>query len=352
MMKETADSPLAVVMQENFSCTIANRFYQLWGDESDPFDILSEAEKSKQHPKKRDEVPAAAGKRAGGKAGGGKRESQKERKQLRSNPAPREPSQSGEKQAPKRGEKQGLNDRGAEVEEDKTEWKTTFRGHRSYEKDRQVGSTVGRPVDRSSCERPVTGRGRGRGSGINQRFVGFDRRGRQEFERPSGNDKSGMEWTAATKGTAEAADQPQPSEGAPLTKAAEAQKMEVPQEMTLDEWKTLQQQNRPKPEFNIRKPESTVPSKAVVIHKPRYNKNVQKQYLEDDSPVFRRPVNDITFQLDINFGSLSRFGRGSRRARGGSGRGRQVEEKNPQPAVAVQLVAPNPDDPDDFPALA
>ena len=35
------------------------------------------------------------------------------------------------------------------------------------------------------------------------------------------------------------------------------------QEMTLDEWKNLQEQTRPKPEFNIRKPESTVPSKAV-----------------------------------------------------------------------------------------
>lgn len=49
---------------------------------------------------------------------------------------------------------------------------------------------------------------------------------------------------------------------------------EVAQEMTLDEWKNLQQQNRPKPEFNIRKPESTVPSKAVVIHKSKYRDDV------------------------------------------------------------------------------
>lgn len=46
------------------------------------------------------------------------------------------------------------------------------------------------------------------------------------------------------------------------------------QEMTLDEWKNLQEQTRPKPEFNIRKPESTVPSKAVVIHKSRYRDDV------------------------------------------------------------------------------
>ncbi|KAK2119250.1 hypothetical protein P7K49_000636 [Saguinus oedipus] len=44
--------------------------------------------------------------------------------------------------------------------------------------------------------------------------------------------------------------------------------------MTLDEWKNLQEQTRPKPEFNIRKPESTVPSKAVVIHKSKYRDDV------------------------------------------------------------------------------
>lgn len=44
--------------------------------------------------------------------------------------------------------------------------------------------------------------------------------------------------------------------------------------MTLDEWKNLQEQTRPKPEFNIRKPESAVPSKAVVIHKSKYRDDV------------------------------------------------------------------------------
>lgn len=57
-----------------------------------------------------------------------------------------------------------------------------------------------------------------------------------------------------------------PAEGEPME--------EVVQEMTLDEWKNLQQRNRPKPEFNIRKPESSVPSKAVVIHKSKYSDDV------------------------------------------------------------------------------
>ncbi|KAF1480080.1 Intracellular hyaluronan-binding protein 4, partial [Pygoscelis antarcticus] len=297
----------------------------------------------------------------------------------------------GQKRAPKRGEQQGFNNRGAEVKQDKTEWRPSFREYRSYETERQAEFTVERyvsyrekPIERLDRERPIRGRGggrggmrgRGRGGGINRSFDGFEQRGKREFERQSGNDKigmkaddkkggggarnwgtvkgdsSGMEQTAPME-EAEAAEQPGASEGEPLNKVAEGEPMEeVVQEMTLDEWKNLQQQNRPKPEFNIRKPESTVPSKAVVIHKSKYSDDLQKDDFEDDSHVFRRPVNDITSQLDINFGSLPRPGRGSRGARGGRGRGRRVEEAGPRPEVVVQLVAPNPDDPEDFPALA
>ncbi|NXA20097.1 HABP4 protein, partial [Ibidorhyncha struthersii] len=226
-------------------------------------------------------------------------------------------------------------------------------------------SLLFRPIVRLNCEKPVRGRGggrggmrgRGRGGGINRSFNGFDQSGKREFERQSENDKIGMELIAPMEETAETAEQTGASEGDPLNKVAEGEPMEeVVQEMTLDEWKNLQQQNRPKPEFNIRKPESTVPSKAVVIHKSKYSDDLQKEEFEDDSHLCRRPVNDITSQLDINFGSLPRPGGGSRGARGGRGRGRgrgkQVEETGPRPEVVVQLVAPNPDDPEDFPALA
>ncbi|KFV50582.1 Intracellular hyaluronan-binding protein 4, partial [Tyto alba] len=268
-----------------------------------------------------------------------------------------------QKRAPKRGEQQGFNNRGAELKQDKTEWRPSFREYHPYEPEKQVEfglerNLLFRPIERLDCERPIRGRGggrggmrgRGRGGGINRSFNGFDQRGKREFERQSRNNKIGMEQTAPVEETAETAEQPGASEGEPLNKVSEGEPMEeVVQEMTLDEWKNLQQQNRPKPEFNIRKPESTVPSKAVVIHKSKYRNDMQKDF-EDDSHVFRRPVNDITSQLDINFGSLSRPGRGSRGARGG--RGRRVEETGPRTEVVVQLVAPNPDDPEDFPALS
>lgn len=48
-------------------------------------------------------------------------------------------------------------------------------------------------------------------------------------------------------------------------------------------------------------------------------------------------MNDITSQLNINFGSLPRPGRGLRGARGGRGRGRIVEEMGPRPEVVVMI---------------
>lgn len=106
-MKGALGSPVAAaaagaVMQESFGCVVANRFHQLLDDESDPFDILREAERRRQQQlqrKRRDEAAAAVAAGTGNRggrspagasghrpgAGGGRRESQKERKSL---PAP------------------------------------------------------------------------------------------------------------------------------------------------------------------------------------------------------------------------------------------------------------------------
>ncbi|KAH0628207.1 hypothetical protein JD844_009066 [Phrynosoma platyrhinos] len=238
-------------------------------------------------------------------------------------------------------------------------------------------------MDRFDRERPMRGRGGGRGGirgrgrgGMNRTFNGFDQRGKREFDRQSGSDKTGvrgdekrsgggprnwgsvkddmseLEQTAPMEETAETEENPAPSEGDAPTKIAEGEPVEeVVQEMTLDEWKNLQEQNRPKPEFNIRKPETTVPSKAVVIHKSKYRDDVSihiefrgfffqpcvKEDFEDDSHFFRKSANDITSQLDINFGNLPRPGRGARGARGGRGRVRRVEDSGPRPEVMVIL---------------
>ncbi|XP_068031875.1 intracellular hyaluronan-binding protein 4 [Anomalospiza imberbis] len=356
MMTGLVGSPVGAVMQENFGCSVANRFCQLLDDESDPFDALREAERRQQQRKKRDEAAAVARRAVpGSRAGGGKWESKKERKA----PSPAAPPQPDPNRVPRQGEEQGFSNRGTEGKQDKTEWRPACREYHPYGAQRQVEFSVERPVERLDYERPKRGRGggrgrmrgRGRGGGLNGSFDGFDQRRRREPERQSGNDKTGKEQSASMEETLGTLELPGTSEGEPLSKAAEGEPVEeVVREMTLDEWKNLQQRNRPKPEFNIRKSESTVPSKAVVIHKSKYSENLQKEDFEDNSHVFRKPVNDITSQLDINFGILPRPGRGSRGARGG--RGRRPEEKGPRPEVVVQLVAPNPDDPEDFPALA
>lgn len=45
--------------------------------------------------------------------------------------------------------------------------------------------------------------------------------------------------------------------------------LEVAIEMSLDEWKAVQEQSRSKTEFNIRKADTKLPAKAVVIHKSK-----------------------------------------------------------------------------------
>ncbi|XP_011901476.1 intracellular hyaluronan-binding protein 4 [Macaca thibetana thibetana] len=414
-MKGALGSPVAAAgaaMQESFGCVVANRFHQLLDDESDPFDILREAERRRQQQlqrKRRDEAAAAAagagprgGRSPAGASGhragaGGRRESQKERKSLPAPVAQRPDSPGGglqapgQKRTPRRGEQQGWNDsRGPEGMLERAE-RRPYREYRPYETERQADFTAEKfpdekPGDRFDRDRPLRGRGgprggmrgRGRGGPGNRVFDAFDQRGKREFERYSGNDKiavrtednmggCGVRTWGSGKDTSDVEptalmEEPtvvEEAQGAPEEESpAKIPELEVEeetqvQEMTLDEWKNLQEQTRPKPEFNIRKPESTVPSKAVVIHKSKYRDDMVKDDYEDDSHVFRKPANDITSQLEINFGNLPRPGRGARGGtRGGRGRIRRAENYGPRAEVVMQDVAPNPDDPEDFPALS
>ncbi|KAF3817910.1 hypothetical protein GH733_013759 [Mirounga leonina] len=375
-MKGALGSPVAAAaagaaMQESFGCVVANRFHQLLDDESDPFDILREAEHRRQQQlqrKRRDEAAAAGAGNRGGRspagasghrpgAGGGRRESQKERKSLpapgaqqpdspgggplppgtRAPPGtwappgrrggregkengvtevtpPRPPldphggpdpetegvsgkawvklrvlvaeeavpsdlSLAGQRRAPRRGEQQGWNDiRGTEVTLDRAE-RRSYREYRPYETERQADFTPEKftdekPIDRFDRDRPLRGRGgprgamrsRGRGGPGNRAFDGFDQRGKRDFERAIRTEDNMGGCGVRTWGSGKDTRVPE----------LELEEETQVQEMTLDEWKNLQEQTRPKPEFNIRKPESTVPSKAVVIHKSKYRDDCRR----------------------------------------------------------------------------
>ncbi|XP_043915277.1 intracellular hyaluronan-binding protein 4 isoform X2 [Protopterus annectens] len=366
---------MSATMQDGFGCAVTNRFMQLLDDESDPFDILREAEEEKRKKKKKEE--AAAGKKGGAAAASktGKKESQRDRRLPVSDsnwagPAAVEnsvpPQQLGQKRGFRKGEQQGLSEyRPTEIKNERIERRPVFREQRTYDE----GSAefgIERPVDR--LERPMRGRGRGgmrgrgRGGPPPRNVDGFDQRGKRDFERHSGSDRTEIEQNAVT-----AAEEP-----------AEAKTTEVPEgdaenkegtgdaegedhwesEMSLDEWKMLQLQSKPKAEFNIRKPDASVLKKAVVIHKSKFKDGLKIEDEDDDEDgdhhYLRRPVNDITSQLDINFGSLSRPGRGGRgRGRGGRGRDRRVAETRPEILPELpQGLAPDPYDPEAFPALA
>ncbi|ERE77513.1 intracellular hyaluronan-binding protein 4 [Cricetulus griseus] len=242
----------------------------------------------------------------------------------------------GQKRTPRRGEQQGWNDsRGTDVL-DRAE-RRSYREYRPYDTERQADLTAEKFSDENT-NRMEDSMG---SCGVRPWGSGKD----ASDTEPSAS----MEESSMMEESQGALDEESPAKAPEL----EVEEENQVHEMTLDEWKNLQEQTRPKPEFNIRKPESTVPSKAVVIHKSRYRDDLVKDDYEDETHVFRKAANDITSQLEINFGSLPRPGRGARgSARGGRGRIRRTENYGPRAEVVIQDVAPNPNDPEDFPALA
>ncbi|XP_017726989.1 PREDICTED: intracellular hyaluronan-binding protein 4 isoform X3 [Rhinopithecus bieti] len=221
----------------------------------------------------------------------------------------------GQKRTPRRGEQQGWNDsRGPEGMLERAE-RRPYREYRPYETERQADFTAEKfpdekPGDRFDRDRPLRGRGgprggmrgRGRGGPGNRVFDAFDQRGKREFERAvrtednmggcgvrtwgSGKDTSDVEPTALMEEPTvveEAQGAPEEESPAKIPELEVEEETQV-QEMTLDEWKNLQEQTRPKPEFNIRKPESSVPSKAVVIHKSKYRDDMQDVAPNPDDP--------------------------------------------------------------------
>uniref|UniRef100_UPI00403876B4 ubiquitin carboxyl-terminal hydrolase 17-like protein 6 n=1 Tax=Callospermophilus lateralis TaxID=76772 RepID=UPI00403876B4 len=56
-------------------------------------------------------------------------------------------------------------------------------------------------------------------------------------------------------------------------------------EITLDQWKFLQQQNRPKSEFNLRKVEFTLPPNVVVIHQSKHR---EKENINDKQEKYKQ----------------------------------------------------------------
>lgn len=154
-------------------------------------------------------------------------------------------------------------------------------------------------------------------------------RGKREFDRHSGSDRSGLKhedkrggsgshnW-GTVKDELTDLDQSNVTEETPegeehpvadtenKENEVEEVKEEGPKEMTLDEWKAIQNKDRAKVEFNIRKPNEGADGrwkKGFVLHKSKSEEAHAEDSVMDHH--FRKPANDITSQLEINLETLA-----------------------------------------------
>ncbi|KAK5870007.1 hypothetical protein PBY51_024673 [Eleginops maclovinus] len=402
-------------MQEGFGCAITNRFDQLFDDESDPFELLKQAEVKKK------EAPApGAAKTSAQAAKQPKKESQKDRKvplgdkkEESQAPVPLKKDGPGMRRMGRKPEGDGFRPQGGQGEgRPPTDRRPVDRRPpRRFE--RPAGEAGEKPeggefsVEKPIGDRPMRGRGgggprgarggggRGRGMG---RTDGFDSRGKREFDRHSGSDRSSLKgeekrggsgshnWgtvkdelneldqSNVTEEHPEGEEHP-PADSENKENEVEEVKEEGPKEMTLDEWKAVQDKERAKVEFNIRKAnEGADWNKGFVLHKSKaedkkeevIDPEVEEPKLDDEHH-FRKPANDITSQLEINFGDLGRPSRGRGGPRGGrGGRGRGGGGPPGPPSAGAEpprpirggrtdkssASVPNVDDPEAFPALA
>ncbi|XP_030630007.1 plasminogen activator inhibitor 1 RNA-binding protein isoform X2 [Chanos chanos] len=390
-------------LQEGFGCVVTNRFDQLLDDESDPFEILKAAEN-----KKKEAAASSASKTAAQAAKQPKKESQKERK----NPLL---DKKEDAQPPVPLKKEGIRRVGRRQEQDGRSGPQHQAGQgdsrqgdrrpdrrppreRRFDKPSEDKSESGEFIpEKPAGDRPPRGRGggrggrggRGRGMG---RGDGFDSRGKRDFDRHSGSDKSSFNhsfictviysgqksddkrggagshnWGNAKDEASEndqsaapevppAGEENAPADSENKENEVEEVKDEGPKEMTLDEWKAMQDKERSKVEFNIRKPNEGNDGqwkKGYVLHKSKSEDGAEEGVVEHH---FRKPANDITSQLEINFGDLGRPGRGrggSRGGRGGrGGGGSRAGRGGGRSEKSSGVSVPNVDDPEAFPALA
>uniref|UniRef100_A0A8C9VXZ0 SERPINE1 mRNA binding protein 1 n=1 Tax=Scleropages formosus TaxID=113540 RepID=A0A8C9VXZ0_SCLFO len=384
-------------LQEGFGCVVTNRFDQLFDDESDPFEVLKAAEN-----KKKDAAAASTAKTAAQAAKQPKKESQKDRKnplldKKEESQAPvslkkegirrvgRRPDQQSPHPGQQASQSQGAPGEGRPVDRRPDRRPPRERRFDKPSEDKPEGAEFS--AEKSVGDRPPRGRGggrggRGRGRGMG-RGDGFDSRGKREFDRHSGSDKSlkseekrggsgshnwgtvkdeltELDQSNATEETHEG-EEPAPADSENKENEVEEVKDEGPKEMTLDEWKAMQDKERAKAEFNIRKPNEGNDGqwkKGYILHKSKSEDVSTSPWVGNAEEVsgehhFRKPANDITSQLEINFGDLGRPGRGRggpRGGRGGRGGGRPVRGARPDKPSGASV--PNVDDPEAFPALS
>ncbi|CAF4958673.1 plasminogen activator inhibitor 1 RNA-binding protein-like [Pieris napi] len=224
---------------------------------------------------------------------------------------------------------------------------------------------------------------------------GFDNRGKREFDRRSGSDKTGVKPVDKREGggphnwgtlkddleeelnkTGSDGDvgEEKPAE-APAVGAGDGQQPEPertvpteeePRELTLDEYKALRNAQRTAPQYNLRKAgegEDLSQWKNLVMLEKK------KEGGEDDDSDEEYDISDYPQRvgrqkrllgIEFTFSDGTRRGAPGGRGRGRGGRGRggrgpprdEVPVEEPRPTARSQVTPPKVDDSKDFPSLS
>ncbi|XP_045785640.1 plasminogen activator inhibitor 1 RNA-binding protein-like [Maniola jurtina] len=395
-------------MENSYGVGIVNRYALFLDDESDPLDAIKAREQAKEQKKKtKDAEKENKGKPEVKPKGGsvvvrkGIKETQnvksvenKSGDQQKNKGPPRTTDRNTERPPPRRREERPQN--GA------VENKEGARPPR-----RDFGDRRPNFERRNFNENPEGGERRGprppREPREGQRGPrpGYDGRGKREFDRRSGSDKTGVkpvdkregagphnwgtikddldelnktgsEGEAAEEKPADAAaagdgQQPEPERAPPAE--------EEPRELTLDEYKALRNAARAQPQYNLRKAgegEDLSQWKNLVLLEKKKEAEQAEHEEEDDEEYdiadYPQRVGRQKRVLGIEFtfndtarrgGTGGRGGRGRGRGRGGRGGGapggapREPEvPPEERPAARSQVAPPKVDDSKDFPSLS
>ncbi|KAL0627041.1 Ubiquitin carboxyl-terminal hydrolase 17 [Plecturocebus cupreus] len=85
---------------------------------------------------------------------------------------------------------------------------------------------------------------------------------------------------------------------------------------TLDHWKFLQEQNKTKPEFNIRNIEWTLPPNVLVIHRSKYKSGMKNHHPEQRSSLLNNSSGNLTDHESMHTGTLTCLKGRARRSKG------------------------------------
>ncbi|XP_068594937.1 intracellular hyaluronan-binding protein 4-like [Brachionichthys hirsutus] len=368
------------MLPDVYGCVVANRFGDLLGQEdgdADPFDFLSQVEIMKEKKKKKGEEEKKKKKKCK-QQNTGQKESQKDRRlPLDSDGKSSAPDhKEQQQQRPRPGPGAGAESRRIRGEPQRAAKRAAFGERGTHQVEYPQEFSIPNSSENAAFDVMSRGGNRGRRSrgGFTRNPENLAPRGKREYDRHAGmgnspEDKRGgrgpWNWGSVKETAIEVmevtSDGPVKPEEPQLPGDKENQAVQedgemvvqVAMEMTLDEWKTLQEVSRPKAEFNIRKAENKIPSKAKVIHQSKCPEKVRGtiEDMEDEGNFLRKSVNDITSLLEINFGSLGRPSRGGRGRGARGGPASRLERAKPILERETNL-APDPDDPEDFPALS